>query len=330
MITISTEVIINQKVLPYDIYDADKNLLFSAGEILTPGKILAIRDHEKLYIKSQEEIKQANAPKATVVSTLNDDGFHDNKRPPIPQGKINKTSKINPTAQVSLKSEYADAISALNAGEIMAARKIFLNIRDKILRESKAVHSNVHYCSELKLLGEHHECHALNTAIYSAFLGSKLEYSEAVILDIVLGALLHDIGKTKIPTELFREEELSKDQESLYRKHPIYGYNIIKYRLKLPEHIAKIALEHHEAMDGTGWPYGISSTMISELAQVVSVCNYFDDLTSSQPVSEIKSFRDALKALLIKGSRTFSPKPLYAFVHMFNYGDMISFGELLN
>jgi len=328
MINISTEAIISQKVLPYDIYDVNKDLLFSAGEILTPGKIMSLRGHEILYIKERKETRLSHP---VTIKNENAAGYidHAEERPLIPTETVNKTSKIAASSQVSLKTEYAEAINSYKRGEITIARKAILSIRDKISKETHSVQKNVHYCSELKLLGEHYECHALNTAIYSAFLARKLEYSESIILDIVLGALLHDIGKTKIPSELFRSEGLAKEQEALYRKHPIYGYNIIKYKMKFPEHIAKIALEHHETPDGTGWPYGISSTMINEYAQIIAVCNYFDNLTSEHYAGEVKSFRESLKALLTQGSKTFSPKPLYAFVHMLNYGDSASFEELL-
>lgn len=327
MINVSKEAIIGQKVLPYDIFDVNKDKLFSAGEILTPGKIMALRAHETLYIKQPD----SDGP-MQPITIKNDDEIkkekpESEKQAATLKGKVNKTSKIAPVAQISFKSEYGEAIAALRRGEMSVARKVFLSIRDKIVHETRSVQKSVHYCSELKLLGEHHECHALNTAIFSAFLAAKLDYSETILFEIVLGALLHDIGKTRLPTDLYRGHSSSKDEDELYQKHPIYGYNIIKYKMKFPEHIARIALEHHETIDGTGWPYGISSTMIDEHSQIVAVCSYFDNLTSNQG-GEVRSFRDALKALLMKGSKTFSPKPLYAFVHMFGYGDCVSLEEL--
>ncbi|GBF22753.1 metal dependent phosphohydrolase [Candidatus Gastranaerophilus sp. (ex Termes propinquus)] len=319
MINISTESLINQKILPYDIYDVNKDKLFSAGEILTPGKIMSLKSHETLYVKQNDNsIPQKHSENTAAQAS--------EKPAPKLQGKVNKTSKIAPQSQLSLKVDYSKAVELLKQGEITAARKSFLNIRDKIFEETQTAQKSVHYCSELKLLGEHHECHALNTAIFSAFLASRLEYSESAALEVILSALLHDIGKIKIPQTLFKAHTYSRDEEALYQKHPIYGYNIIKYKMKFPESVAKAALEHHETVDGAGWPYGISSTMISELSQIVAVSSCFDNLTS--PQSGGASFKDALKSLLTKGSKTFSAKPLYAFVHMLNYSDSVASGDL--
>ena len=147
-------------------------------------------------------------------------------------------------------------------------------------------------------------------------------------MEIALSALLHDIGKIKLTGEITDISKMTKDEEAAYRKHPLVGHRLIKTELKLSENIARVALQHHERMDGTGWPYGISSTMISEYAQIIAVCNHFDNMTSSATNLEISNFREALRALLKAGSRAFSPKPLYAFVHMLSYGDTTSFEEL--
>ncbi len=326
MIIVSSEEIISQKILPYDLYDEKGTKILDAGEILTPGKILLVRNHEVLYRK--EEKNDNKKEEAKIIKKYSKNNYIENQEEIKKYGPLNKKSKIDFQTQIELKSNYINAMSVFNQSDVMRAKSMILEIRDKIIKDSQLIRKNVQFFSELKLLGEHKNIHPLNTAIFSVFLANKLEYNEVQIMEIALGALLHDIGKIELHGEVSDISKMTKDEEIAYRKHPLAGHRLIKTELKLSENIARVALQHHEKMDGTGWPYGISSTMISEYAQIIAVCNHFDNMTSSATNLEISNFREALRALLKAGSKTFSPKPLYAFVHMLSYGDTTSFEEL--
>ena len=324
MIVVSSEEIISQKILPYDLYDEKGTKILEAGEILTPGKILLVRNHEVLYKKEDKEQKEQ--PK--IIKKYTQNNYSITQEEIRKYGPLNKKSKIDFQTQFELKSNYINAMDVFNQNDIMRAKSMILEIRDKIIKDSQLIRKNVQFFSELKLLGEHKNIHPLNTAIFSVFLANKLEYNDVQIMEIALSALLHDIGKIELQGEVSDISKMTKDEEVAYKKHPLIGHRLIKTELKLSENIARVALQHHERMDGTGWPYGISSTMISEYAQIIAVCNHFDNMTSSATNLEISNFREALRALLKAGSRAFSPKPLYAFVHMLSYGDTTSFEEL--
>lgn len=328
MIIVSSEEIISQKILPYDLYDEKGTKILEAGEILTPGKILLVRNFETLYKKEDKTPAQKeNSPKSSYTAGTQEN-YYDTRDDIKKFGPINKKSKIDFETQIELKSGYVNAMSVFNQNDVLRAKAMILEIRDKIIKDSQLIRKNARFFSELKLLGEHKNIHPLNTAIFSVFLANKLEYNELQIMEIALSALLHDIGKIKLTGETSDLSKMTKDEESAYKKHPLIGHRLIKTELKLSENIARVALQHHERMDGTGWPYGISSTMISEYAQIIAVCNHFDNMTSSATNLEISNFREALRALLKAGSRAFSPKPLYAFVHMLSYGDTTSFEDL--
>ncbi len=322
MIVVSSEEIISQKVLPYDIYDEAGIKILEAGEILTPGKILLVRNHEVLYRKEEKTFEDIHQ------DYLSDEEKYNTVENTKKYGPLNKKSKIDFETQIELKSGYINALSVFNQNDVNRAKAMILEVRDKIIKDSQLIKKNVQFFSELKLLGEHKHTHPLNTAIYSVFLANKLEYNEVQIMEIALSALLHDIGKINLTGEITDPTKMNKNEEAGYRKHPLLGHKLIKTELKLSENIARVALQHHERMDGSGWPYGISSTMISEYAQIIAICNHFDNMTSSATNLEISNFREALRALLKAGSRTFSPKPLYSFVHMLSYGDTATFEEL--
>lgn len=325
MIKVTSEEIISQKVLPYDVFDEAGIKILSAGEALTPGKILLVRNHENLYKKQENTTINLNKELSTKKPTSPYVEKYAND-PKIMA--VNKKSKINFDVQVELKSTYASAMDVFNKTDVVRAKNMILEIRDKIIRDSQLIRKNVKFFSELKLLGKHSNTHPLNTAILSVFLANKLEYSDMQITEIALGALLHDIGKINMTGEITNIDKMSKEEEAQYKKHPIIGHRMIKTELKLNENVARIALQHHERMDGSGFPYGISSTMISEYAQIIAVCNFFDNMTSNATSLEISSYREALRELLKSGSKLYSPKPLYGFIHMLSYGDSATFEEL--
>ena len=136
-----------------------------------------------------------------------------------------------------------------------------------------------------------------------------------------------DIGKLKI--KLNDASALLTTNEDEVKEHTNIGYEIIKNQLHLDESIAKVALEHHENNDGSGYPQGLSNDYISELAQIINVANYYDNIASNRTALHISSNREVLRAMLELGSKRFSARMLYTFIHMFNYDDHKEFNDMI-
>ena len=96
----------------------------------------------------------------------------------------------------------------------------------------------------------------------------------------------------------------------------------------LPEEICLVALEHHENNDGSGYPFKLSGEQISELTRVVSLCSFFDDLTSNRTPYKVKNTKEALRVMLEVGTKKFLPELLYQFVNMYNYNDLESYDDM--
>jgi putative nucleotidyltransferase with HDIG domain len=128
--------------------------------------------------------------------------------------------------------------------------------------------------------------HAMNVCLLSLITGLYLKISKDDLYDLAFGALLHDIGKSTLP----RINGLLFDSTQL---HTLYGRNLL-LRSKLSPKIAQIVAEHHEALDGSGLPLGLTNTKIHFLSRIVAIANYFDkaitkatlDNTSPQQVVE--------------------------------------------
>ena len=177
------------------------------------------------------------------------------------------------------------------------------------------------YKSQLKIIGEYDDIHGLNVAIMAAALTIKMKMTESEVNDIVLAALLHDIGKTRIDESILKKTNLSTQDVNLLNLHTQIGYKILHKDFHLSEPICKVALEHHENNDGSGYPYGISGDLIGLPSQIVNICNFYDNLTSERLNYPVKNTKDALKIILEIGSKNFLSGILYTFINMTNYND---------
>jgi putative nucleotidyltransferase with HDIG domain len=132
--------------------------------------------------------------------------------------------------------------------------------------------------------------HSLNVSIISMMIAKSKGYNSRQIKEVAFGALFHDIGKIKVPTAILRKTTTLTEPESNYLKlHTKYGLDIASNIPDFPESGKKIITEHHEHMDGSGYPDGLREEAIDEFAQIVSVANAYDNLCHSNIVSEQKN-----------------------------------------
>jgi HD-GYP domain-containing protein (c-di-GMP phosphodiesterase class II) len=123
--------------------------------------------------------------------------------------------------------------------------------------------------------------HSINVCIYATMLGLANGYSKEKLMDLGLGALLHDIGKTKVPLEVLRKPGKLTDFEfSEMKKHTEFGYLMLKDEPSIPLLVAHCALQHHERINGGGYPRGISGTEIHEYARWIGLVDSYDAMTT--------------------------------------------------
>ncbi|MBS6553758.1 MAG: HD-GYP domain-containing protein [Opitutales bacterium] len=330
---IPVEELVKYKMLPFDLYNENGEKLVDAGEILTSGKLLQISQYDVLFKstpKHTESRPTTHMAPATPVADMDEESFEPAKPKEIVFDKtVNRKSKFKAQSQVDMKSYYATTMFALRENANKDAIQMVDEIKDKILDDVQSVIQEVKFCSQLKLLGNYNDCHALNTAILATAMGYKLEYDEDVIEKLAQASLLHDIGMTRLPKEILEKTSLSQQDNKLFQKHTQMGYKILKYEMGLPEDICLVALEHHENNDGSGYPFKLSGEQISKLTRVVGLCSFFDDLTSNRTVHKVKNTKEALRIMLEVGTKKFFPELLYQFVNMFNYNDLESYDEMI-
>lgn len=139
--------------------------------------------------------------------------------------------------------------------------------------------------------------HSINVALISGLIGLNMNLDEIELKDLILGALLHDIGNIMLPRGIFEKEgPCDTDEYETIQKHPEIGYNLLNNSI-VSEEVKKIILQHHERIDGTGYPNHIGGQEISLLAQIVGIADSIDSATSYRCYKERKSLEEAIEDL---------------------------------
>ncbi len=140
--------------------------------------------------------------------------------------------------------------------------------------------------------------HGMNVSIYSMALANRLGFSNKMSLyEVGLSGLTHDIGKLKIRKELLSKKGLSESEVYEIQKHPIYSKEILMASGIDNRNIINGVLEHHEASNGSGYPFGKMEEDISAYGKILIIANRFDSLTRNRPYRIKLSASDALNLM---------------------------------
>jgi putative nucleotidyltransferase with HDIG domain len=139
--------------------------------------------------------------------------------------------------------------------------------------------------------------HSLEVAATATALGERLGLDRAELVEVELGALLHDVGKLRLPRDLLTKPgELTPEERALVRRHPEWGAEMVA-RIPGLEAVSLIVRLHHERPDGLGYPYGLRHARIPMATRVVSVCDAYGAMTKRRPYSAPLDMDEALAEL---------------------------------
>ncbi|MCL2007024.1 MAG: HD-GYP domain-containing protein [Treponema sp.] len=170
------------------------------------------------------------------------------------------------------------------------------------------------------ILGENVKGHNLakssvNTAILSALIAIELKLKNHKVLQVVTGALLHDVGMLRMPKEIVEKRGgLSSAELQRIQAHTLHTYKIVNKELRYPDEIGAIVLQHHERWDGEGYPRQLSGQSIDIGARIVSVADAFEAMVSQKPYRNSMIGYQAMKNLLSDNLRRFDPDVVKAFI----------------
>lgn len=159
--------------------------------------------------------------------------------------------------------------------------------------------------------------HALNVTVLSMMVGSALKLKAELMHALGLGALFHDIGKGRVPLQAVRGSgatSMNKAAQKYMHEHPIIGARLVQDFSSFPKLATQVVLQHHERMDGRGYPKKLRGEKISPLARVVAVVDKYDNLLNDQRAAKTHTPHEALKHMYATMRQGYDPRILAAFI----------------
>ena len=173
-------------------------------------------------------------------------------------------------------AELEKVISALRAGKkisLAPLRPLIVEIHKSVSENRDAI---VTVCRKKKKGGYAIEHSVSHCALMMAF-GQTLEMDKIAVLDLGLGGLFHDIGKLRIPEHILEKpEKLTAEELEIVRRHPAWGGEFVGKIEGFPEKALAVVMEHHERLDGTGYPNRLKEHGISLFGQMASIVDVYD------------------------------------------------------
>jgi len=271
--------------LAQDIYDEYDRLLLKAGTILTEQYIASLQG------KGVETVFIAIALK------INSEEPKEAPKEPIKNKVIPITNFTEP---------YKDLIYEQSRvkGRGFNVKKIHKEFSQKTREFTdlllKDPEESLEFFLRTKSTQQEHnyEEHHVNTGILSALLAHWLGLDKQITYEIVNVAMLHDIGETRIPSEILQKPSyLSWDEMEIVRKHPSIGFEILCKTDWINNRELLGVLTHHERLNGTGYPNKLLGSQIIIHSRITAVSSIFNSSTTDRPYAKAKSLPQVLLEL---------------------------------
>ncbi|AYM85776.1 HD-GYP domain-containing protein [Pseudoalteromonas agarivorans] len=298
---------------------------------LTPGMFVdsVTKQHEGLnsikiktsgLVRNQAIIKRLvteGVLELLIDFTKGDAAIPDKYKPKSasPQKSTTSSSKTKPPAvkpAITLEQEFAKAsinfeqhnrkLQALY-GDVTTGLSVNLKVIDEMANDIvSSVFRNTSAMTILTRIKDKHSYnwrHMMNCAIFTAVFAKYLGYKEEAVQQLAMGALLHDLGQAKLPQGIIsRPSKLTSSEMDIIKRHVAQGLGLVKGEKGITPLILDMIVNHHERLDGSGYPRGITAEKLSRPARMMAIVDVYDALTADRPHQEGDEPINALRYLL--------------------------------
>ncbi len=221
---------------------------------------------------------------------MNDDNIQNDEFNLINSEKIEfKISKLESFEKLvyDVTTFYINFLGNANTSDIKdQIYKLGVQIKDEVNKGIQAILEILFFIE----LNNKFVSHSIKVIIFAVFIAKSLKLSEQNIDDIIVAALLHDIGRLKLPKKFANSSIASnyKSDQERFNKHPAVGYTLLREDLHYPDHIAKMVLNHHEQLDSKGFPNQIGKSEISDNDSILYTANFVANVLKATEYSGLK------------------------------------------
>ena len=224
-------------------------------------------------------------PRGTLLQTFHIEGLLRLNHHTVFVGDGDAPSRVKsllPNAFVTAVEQVRDMMERLMRGEMVRGGEVEETV--DLLYPAIIQTNNILTClRSLRKMDEYTFQHSVSVCVLAIKMGQTMKIPNQHLKSLGVAGLLHDIGKSRIPPAILNKAGgLSSEERKQIVCHPIFGYEIVKNMRFEDSRIGISVLQHHEHLDGKGYPLGVSNGDIHLFSRIVSVADVFDALTSER------------------------------------------------
>ncbi|UOF92414.1 HD-GYP domain-containing protein [Fodinisporobacter ferrooxydans] len=201
------------------------------------------------------------------------------------EDSVSNETKIRATQMVS--ETFSDMLEARRWNRSISLAKLGMRFRgvfEDILFDLQGTKELLLQLTGIYTADKYLYTHSVNVGIYSAALGIALGLDRSQLLELGIGAMLHDIGMILLDSELLeKERRLTKEELEEIKQHTILGYEFLRQQTDIPLLSAHCSLQHHERIDGSGYPRGLRDKEIHTYGKIIGITDTYTALIAKRP-----------------------------------------------
>jgi putative nucleotidyltransferase with HDIG domain len=254
----------------------------------------------EVYIDTKRGLDVANAPTKTEVtraikkeiSKITERNTKGENTTPV-QEELSRAKEIKKVAIKTVKQLMKD-IRLGKQLELEKVDRVVESMVDSIFRNDAALTT----LGKIKQMDEYTYFHSVSVGILMISFGKHLGFDRQKIKNLGVGGLLHDLGKMDVPIEILTKKgKLTEDEFESIKKHVDYGLHIIEQIGGVNEISVSVSAEHHERMDGSGYPHSLKGDKISQYGQMAAIIDVYDAMTADRCYQKGMQPSEVLKKL---------------------------------
>lgn len=281
-------------------------------EQLYPGMILA----RSIYLADGKIL----CPKKTEISRTAISKFKEIRLPAVYVSSGSESIIQDPLSDAT-RSDLSHTLARIDT-EFRAGRKVHLShckhIINTMIDEIVDNPGTLPNVNEIRVLNDNILGHTVNICISAVKIGVNFNYDRSQLFELALGAFFHDIGMIKIPDEVLnRIGGLTDEEVKMIQAHPRTGYDLVCQIGDVPKTTGLVAYQHHERLNGKGYPKGLPGTEIHEFSKIVAVLDSFDSMTTEKLYRKAKPVPEAIQSLKSLKGLEYDPKTVDALAKVY-------------
>lgn len=287
-------------ILSQDVVLPDGHLILPAGTTLTYESIQRISNFHilEILVEAEPRIYNGNQSSSYLAKVKQSESFKKFSNEYMENVKTVKSTLTD----IATNSRPVDKLTLLKG-------------TNGLLTNSK---NNLRIFDMLHCMREFDDLtfiHSINVAIISSILGQWLNCTMEEIEVLTMCGLLHDIGKILIPDEILKKPaKLTSNEFDVIKTHVSLGYNKLKDQ-NIDTRVKEACLLHHERCDGSGYPFGLSSSRIPFVAKVIAIADVYDAMTSTRVYRDSMCPFEVIRIMEADAFSQFDPKYLLPFLN---------------